>query len=193
MGHPEESITGWFHALRDGDDAAAEQLWNRYFHRLTGFARTQLANSPVYDEEDLAVSVFDALCQATRDGRYENVENREELWRLLVTISNRKAIDRYRHVTAQRRSGNQSSSVDLDAEIASAVKDPAWEVTLAEQCQTLINALDEGQMRDVALLKLEDLTNQQIADQLKVSERTVRRTIHLIRRIWQQELEKMSE
>ncbi|MEZ6090243.1 MAG: sigma-70 family RNA polymerase sigma factor [Pirellulaceae bacterium] len=195
MAEIEQSVTGWFHALRSGDEDAAKELWNRYFHRLRGFAKTQLASSPAYDDEDLALSVFDALCRATRDGRYSEVENRESLWQLMVTMANHKAIDRHRKSKAKSRTapGAAARDTDLDREATSSSDDPAWQVALADQCQQLIEALDEGAMREIAMLKLDDYNNHEIADQLKISERTVRRTIHLIRRIWERELETNNE
>lgn len=198
MAASEKSITGWFHALRDGDDSAAEDLWNRYFARLTGLAKSQLVHDPAYNEEDLAVSVFDALCRATRGGSYQSLGDREELWRLLVTIANRKMIDRHRRTTAKRRAltdedVSQLKVVeDLD-ELAGSECSPEWQLVLAERCQILLDLLDDDRMREIALLKLDQHTNHEIADQLHISERSVRRTINLIRRTWQQELQQEDE
>ena len=47
-------------ALKAGDEAAAQALWQRYFSSLVQLARTKLqgANRRVTDEEDVALSVF---------------------------------------------------------------------------------------------------------------------------------------
>lgn len=55
MQDAEQSVTGWLHALREGDDDAAKELWNRYFRRIVRLAKHQLPPDAVDDEEDLAV------------------------------------------------------------------------------------------------------------------------------------------
>jgi len=52
------SVTGWLGRLVAGDPSAAQQLWQRYFHRLVGLARQKLRDTPrrVADEEDVALS-----------------------------------------------------------------------------------------------------------------------------------------
>ena len=39
---PTDSVTQWLGRLKDGDQIAAQKLWERYFHRLVGLARTRL-------------------------------------------------------------------------------------------------------------------------------------------------------
>ncbi len=38
---PPASITIWFEQLRDGDPDAAHKLWDRFFEKLVGYARTR--------------------------------------------------------------------------------------------------------------------------------------------------------
>jgi hypothetical protein len=57
------SVTHWLQLLKAGDSAAAQPLWERYFRRLVGFARTKLQGLPrrAADEEDVALSAFHSL------------------------------------------------------------------------------------------------------------------------------------
>ena len=89
----EGSVTRWLGALRAGDPAAAQQLWERYFHRLVGLARQRLcgARRRAADEEDVALSAFDSFYRAAEAGRFPQLADRDGLWRLLVTITARKA------------------------------------------------------------------------------------------------------
>ncbi|MBC8875463.1 MAG: RNA polymerase subunit sigma-70, partial [Planctomycetes bacterium] len=50
----EESVTDWIKALKDGDQRAAQQLWQRFVDRLLEIARNRLRHSPrrAADEED---------------------------------------------------------------------------------------------------------------------------------------------
>jgi hypothetical protein len=36
------SVSNWIELLKGGDHAAAQPLWERYFQRLVGLARTKL-------------------------------------------------------------------------------------------------------------------------------------------------------
>jgi DNA-directed RNA polymerase specialized sigma24 family protein len=55
---------------------------------------------------------------------------------------------------------------------------------LRDDCRTLLDALDDDQLRHIALLKLEGYTNQEIAVKLDCVERTVERKLERIRRKW---------
>jgi hypothetical protein len=60
------SVTRWIGQLQDGDALAAQQLWQRYFHRLVSLARQRLRGAPrrAADEEDVALSAFASFCRA---------------------------------------------------------------------------------------------------------------------------------
>src|SRR5438876_10303530 len=89
----EGSVTGWLGQLRSGDPAAAQQLWQRYFQRLVQLARQRLHGSPrrIADEEDVALSAFDSFCRDVQHDRWPQLLDRDNLWRLLVVITARKA------------------------------------------------------------------------------------------------------
>src|SRR5262249_37675856 len=67
-------VTRWISALKAGAPKAAQPLWERYFDRLVRLARAQLRESrrggADADEEDAALSAFDALCRGAAAGRY---------------------------------------------------------------------------------------------------------------------------
>ena len=58
MSH-EGSVTQWLHALRDNNQDAAHDLWQRYFHRIQGLARRRLGDQGAAhtDAEDAALDV----------------------------------------------------------------------------------------------------------------------------------------
>ena len=44
---PDDSVSHWLSLLQsDGDAAAAQRLWERYFHRLVGLALAKLQGQP---------------------------------------------------------------------------------------------------------------------------------------------------
>ncbi len=96
------SVSLWLQQLQAGDHAAAEELWQRYCKRLVDMARRMIRGLPrrVEDEEDLALSAFDSFCRGAIGGRFPSLDDRNNLWRLLVTITARKA---YQHGLSMRR------------------------------------------------------------------------------------------
>ena len=54
------SITAWIHQFKEGDRAAMQHLWERYFERLVTLARDKLQGLPRHlaDEEDVALSAL---------------------------------------------------------------------------------------------------------------------------------------
>src|SRR5207237_8589108 len=96
------SVTRWVGQLQAGDQEAAQHLWERYFRRLVGLARRKLRDAPrrAADEEDVALSAFDSFCRGAQRGRFPQLLDRDNLWRLLVVITARKASC---HLRAERR------------------------------------------------------------------------------------------
>jgi DNA-directed RNA polymerase specialized sigma24 family protein len=60
---------------------------------------------------------------------------------------------------------------------------PEFAAIVAEKCRRLLNQLDDD-LRPVALAKMEEYTNEEIASKLDCSVSTVERSLRLIRTIW---------
>ena len=101
----EGSVTRWLGDLKAGGDAAAQHLWERYFVRLFRLARRKLrvGVGAAEDGEDAALSAFDSFCRGAAQGRYPRLADRDDLWRLLVVITIRKAFDQVERQGAIRR------------------------------------------------------------------------------------------
>src|SRR5436190_7202927 len=103
----EGSVTRWVTALKAGDDAAAQPLWERYHRQLVSLARRKLESSRRRgaDEEDVVQNAFHSFFKGVAHGRFPQLNDRDNLWRLLVVITARKALDQLAHEHAQRRGG----------------------------------------------------------------------------------------
>src|SRR3954452_8298502 len=103
--NPGESVSEWMALLCEGEPAAAQRIWELYFHRLVGLARTKLQGLPrrAADEEDAALSAFASFCRAAEAGRFPQLSDRDDLWRLLVTLTERKAYNLVRDEHRQKR------------------------------------------------------------------------------------------
>jgi DNA-directed RNA polymerase specialized sigma24 family protein len=191
----EGSVTTWIGMLEVGDRVAAQALWERYFPQLIELARAKLRGSPrrAADEEDVALSAMHAFFQAVSRGRIPQLDNRDDLWRTLVLITAGKAIDQRRQADSLKRGGaggqakRPAAPGDLLAleEVIGTEPDPAFAALLADEFHSLLARLTDDRLREIALLKLEGHTHEEISARLACSLRTVDRRLLLIRRTWE--------
>jgi DNA-directed RNA polymerase specialized sigma24 family protein len=189
---PEGSVSGWLGQLKDGDSDAAQQLWQRYFARLVGLARRHLEGTPrqAADEEDVALSAFTSFCVGVRQGRFPWLDDRDDLWRLLVTLTARKAAHqrRYNDQLKRRPPGQDGdAAADLE-EIVGREPTPAFAAEVADEFRHLLDLLGDADLEQLALLKMEGHTNAEMADRVGCYKRTIDRKLEIIRKTWQQEL-----
>jgi DNA-directed RNA polymerase specialized sigma24 family protein len=183
------SVTGWLTRLQAGDEAAAQPLWERYFQRLVALARAKLHGAPrtAADEEDVALSAFDYWYRGVTEGRFPQLRDRKELWRLLVVVTAHKALDRLRH---ERRRKRRAAGVEL-AHLEGVIgpePSPEFAAEVADECRHLLQRLRDPELRTVAVWKMEGYTVAEIAARLDCVTRTVERKLQLIRAIWAQEV-----
>jgi DNA-directed RNA polymerase specialized sigma24 family protein len=191
----DNSVTFWIGQLKAGDRQAAQKLWQGYFERLVNLARKKLqgASRRVADEEDVALSAFDSFCRGAERARFPQLNDRNDLWQLLVMIAARKAIDLRQHESRQKRGGG---AVPVDLSPGSEESNGGWEqvmgreptpelaAQMAEECQRLLGKLRDLELRCVALWKMEGYTTEEIAAKMGCVPRTVERKLQQIRAIW---------
>ncbi len=184
------SVTLWLDRLRQGDRDAAQPLWERYFDRLVRLARQRLqgVRRAAADEEDVALSAFDSFCRAAERGRFPRLNDRDDLWRLLVVITARKAFDLARRQQALKHGGDRVvEGAGALAALPAPEPTPDFAALVAEECQRLLRKLGDERTRSVALLKMEGYDNEEIAGRLDCALRTVERKLARIREAWEGE------
>lgn len=194
----EGSITKWVADVRDGGSTAAAGLWNRYYRRLVGLARVKLRDSPrrVVDEEDVVLAAFNSFFRAAEDGRFPQLDDRDDLWQILVMLTARKALDQIKYQTREKRGGgmvrgesvfmqrySEEEQAGID-QVVGSEPTPEFASQVAEQCAELLEQLDDSTLQEVALAKMEGYRNDEIAERLGVRTRTVERKLRIIREIW---------
>jgi DNA-directed RNA polymerase specialized sigma24 family protein len=199
---PEGSVSRWLEGLKDGDDAAVALLWERYCDRLVRLARQKLRNTGrrVADEEDVALSAFYSLCLGARGGCFPALADRDGLWGLLVFITAQKAADWIAYARRKKRGGGKvrgesafpggpgaSHEGGIDR-VLSQSPGPATLNVWAEEYGRLLDRLGDETLRQVAELKVQGHTVEEIAERLGLARRTVHRKINLIRKIWLMEV-----
>ncbi|HBT77936.1 MAG TPA: RNA polymerase subunit sigma-70 [Planctomycetaceae bacterium] len=200
----DEEITKWVLELGHGDQGAAEHLWNEYFNKLVRLARRKLEGVPLreVDEEDVALSAMHSFCRGLAADKFQALENRVDLWKLLVTITARKATARLRRHFAQKRGGGdirgesvfQQANDDCGRDdgiggVLGREPTPELAADVAENCEYYLELLGDDTLRRVALLTLEGFRTEEIAVKLGCVRRTVERKLERIREIWREESE----
>ncbi len=107
------SVTLLIEKLKTTDRAqfqdAAAKLWVRDALDLLAIARRRLERAGIRhreDEEDVLQSVYRVLASGDTPEKYKDLNNRVDLWKLLVTITNRRVSNKInRHRSAGRNVG----------------------------------------------------------------------------------------
>jgi RNA polymerase sigma factor (sigma-70 family) len=194
------SVTRLIRLLRSDDaverDLAARLIWRRYFHDLLELARSNL-NRRIRrreDEEDVLQSMYKSFCLRQQRGEFD-LAGRDALWKLLVTITLRKARNaakkqmRHRRDIAReqtiedRDDGGESPQWALE-QMDAAGPSPAEAALLNEALERRLEVLANPELRQIALWRLEGYTNREIADRLDCTERSVERRMERIRSKW---------
>lgn len=203
--HEPGSVSLWIQAYKeDGDQEAFTALWRRYIDGLLEVARTKLGSIPrrVANEDDIAQAVFASLHDAVQKGHYPDLNDRGDLWQILLNLAERKAIDWKRFMGRDRRDFRRTEGESAGGKISSsesqsgagmtnfACPEPTPEVVaeLRDQINHLLGKLPEDQRR-VALQKLRSFTNEDIATQTDCVPRTVERKLQMIRKAWSELIE----
>jgi DNA-directed RNA polymerase specialized sigma24 family protein len=194
------SVTAWIDQLKAGARSAAQPLWENYFGQLVARARQKLAGLPrrAADEEDVVLSAFDSFFRAAERGRFPQLNDRHDLWQLLIVITDRKVYDMVQFERRQRRGGgrvlDEAALRPTDSErghglsaVIGQEPSPEFAALLAEECRLLLARLDDPELQRIAQRKMEGYTVEEIAAELGCVSRTVKRRLHMIRRIWEEE------
>ena len=193
----DEPITRWIDGLRQGEDEAARRIWEKFVERLLAVARQRLrrVNRTTYDEEDAVLSAFQSFCAGVRRGRFPQLRDRDDLWRLLFVITSRKVADQHAFQRRDKRDARREESSDPFDTRATAAREelfvsdepsPAFASECEDQLRHLLEQLQHDDLKRIALLKMEGFTNQEIASQLSRGLATVERKLRTIREIWSQ-------
>jgi DNA-directed RNA polymerase specialized sigma24 family protein len=182
-----DPVTSYLRQCQEGDPDGAQKLWELYFRRLVGLARQRLAGRPrrAADEEDVALSAFASFCRGAEGGRFPRLDDRRDLWRLLVTITARKALDLIDRDNALKHGGGKLRQ-DF-GEVPGPEPTPEFAAQVAEEYRRLLDRLDSPELRNVAVWKMEGYSNEEIAAKLGCVARTVERKLRAIRVLWGQE------
>jgi DNA-directed RNA polymerase specialized sigma24 family protein len=164
-----------FRDYRNGDDAAATAIFDRYVTRLEALARTRLGHSIKrrVDPEDVVQSAFRSFFIHARESEFA-LKAKGDLWRLLAAITLNKLHGQVEKQSAQKRSARRelADASDLLRQIES--PSSADVVAVCEEFHLALRSLSPIEQRALAL-ELEGQSLDKISRALGKSSRSTRR------------------
>ncbi len=135
----------------------------------------------------MALSAFNSFFAGAGAGRFPKLNDRDDLWRVLVTLTARKAYRLARHETRLKRGGtDRAADFDL-ARVVGTEPSPEFAALVAEESRRLLDALPDDNLRAVAVMKMEGHDADAIAEHFGVTVRTAQRWLKTVRGLWKKE------
>jgi DNA-directed RNA polymerase specialized sigma24 family protein len=199
--HRDLPITEYLQALKAGDADSLNDILNAYWCQLVTHCDARLSRQLKTQQEgqDFAIQAFQNLAEGIKRGRWPRLENRTDLWQVLLQAANCRIRDFVRQQMATKRGGQlqrlgtgpnspATGLVDLD-------QFPARDAFAADAEQLVQLMLElshrlRGMTTHVRILvdHLNNYTNQEIAIRHEISSRTVRRKLDEVLEILREEL-----
>lgn len=179
MGGRADPLERMIAGLRDGDTIVFSEFMERFRPALERLASSRI--EPRLERRVSAESVAQSVCRTflrrAGSGRFELTDG-DSLWRLLCAMTLTKVRERRRHHGRQKRDLGRERDLDTapDGALVSATPAPDETVAFAEALQLQLESLTDEE-RLVFELRLRNLSQAAIADEVDCSERTVRRIL----------------
>ena len=174
----------WITAVREGDEEATRDFWVRYAQPLIRLADRNLSQRlrRRVDPEDVVQSTFRTVLRRIQGGEFR-LEGEEDIWRLLTAIALNKSRQQARFFAAKKRDAERDLALQVDDQAVGRDLEatPEDAVVLVDLVDHVIRTTTDDEERRVLLLKLDDCSNFQIAQQMQCSERTVQRIVARLR------------
>lgn len=164
--------------LRDGDEQAMNAFVDRYRSSLERIADGAIA--PGLRSRISGDSVAQSVCRSflrRMDVNPYELRDADALWRLLCAIALTKVRERVRFHRRERRTSEREVPLDGAGDVEGQATPPDEAVAFEEELQYVLAKLEDEERRMLEL-RLEGLTQGEIAREMSCSERTVRRLLH---------------
>jgi RNA polymerase sigma-70 factor (ECF subfamily) len=175
--------------LRDGRNEAAAQVFNRFANRLIVLARKQLDPKvrQKVDPEDVMQSVFRSFMIRNATGQLGQFDSWDNLWAMLVVMTQRKCGRRIDYFHADRRDVRReigatppTAQSNVDFGLSADDPTPSEAAMLTETLERLMNSF-EGRNREILTLSLQGYSAPEVSTRLGCTERTVYRLLERVK------------
>lgn len=173
---------------RQGDEQAANDLYQTYLGRMSQLVSQHMSQrfASRIDPDDVVHSAYRTFFRRVKEGEFQ-FEDDADIWKLLLTIALNKVRNRVRFHSAAKRDAAQEVSGDLiEREVAlhgdslSRHPSPHEAIAFADLLEEVYGRLDEREQL-LLQLRLEGYKQTEIADELGLTDRTIRRMLDRIR------------
>jgi RNA polymerase sigma factor (sigma-70 family) len=177
--------------LRADDQEAARQLVDRYLDRLVALARRRISQrlASRLDPEDVVQSVFRTFFFHAKEGKFQ-IKDQDDLCKLLMRITVHKVLKQVEHHTAGKRDphleteqGNRTLA--RMHELLSKDPTPEAQVIFLDQLEHVVSQLGPTP-RKILEMRMQGYSEKEIAAELDISDRTIRRVLERVRGLAEQ-------
>jgi RNA polymerase sigma factor (TIGR02999 family) len=178
MENPPESLTrvriaALLAAVRRGEAGAIDELFGLLYPDLRQLAHARLRRSGSFTLLDTTALVHESYLRLLRAGSLE-AGDRGQFMAYAARVMRSVVVDFVRRRAAERRGGD-AVHVDLDAEIAELTDPREREVVRVNEALQELAAIDERLVRVVEMRYFAGMTEEQVAEALDLSRRSVAR------------------
>jgi RNA polymerase sigma-70 factor (ECF subfamily) len=173
-------------SCRTGDEEAARKLFHEHVDQLLELARQRLSQRLAgrVDAEDVVQSVFRTFFKRARAGEFV-LHDEEDLCKLLVRITLYKTLRQVAfHRQAKRDARQEAPGGDAGQEqllqAMSSGPTPEEAVIFLDELEFFLNQMPDED-KTICRMRLEGHTNVEIARELGISERRIRRLLERLR------------
>jgi hypothetical protein len=187
------SVSHWLKELKTGDSLAVEAIWHRYYQRVVELASRKMKVNPdrAVDGEDIAQLAMHRFCTNATLGCYPNLDDREQLWDLLVVFTLNRIRKHLRACNRLKRSGLHTQVFEFSQlEVLKDLQTPEAPTIMADMVNAWLERLDQedpsGQLKQIAIWSMDGISGSDIARILKKRKSFVLHQIRLIRLLWEE-------
>jgi RNA polymerase sigma factor (sigma-70 family) len=177
---------------RGGDQDAARKIVERYFDRLLVLARRRISQrlASRVDPEDIVQSVFRTFFVRLKEGQFV-FQDEDDLCKLLMRITLHKTLRQVAfHKAAKRDPNLETNQGDHHREQLLSIldKEPSAEASIAflDQLEHFLGQFEE-QTGQILKMRLEGYSNDEIAKELGIYDRKIRRAVERVRDLAREE------
>ena len=167
------SLTNLIRLAADGDQSAWGQVFDATYADLHSLARMRLAATRRGPHLDTTSLVHESFLRFANAGRLE-VNDRNHFLRYAATVMRSVVVDLTRQQLANRRGGD-ARHITLNTEIRENVHSSEEEILRVHEALEELTKLDARLAQVVEMRYFAGMKEQEIADVLGVTDRTIRR------------------
>jgi len=180
------SVEAFVNSLRQGDPETARQVFDSYVDRLVALARKRISQrlASRIDAEDIVQSVFRTFFHRAQQGQF-TINAEDDVCKMLARITVHKTFRQIAHHQAGKRDagrevGRSEDDQEMVVNLMSREPSPQEAAALLDQLEHFLAQL-RPEDRQILELRMQGYSTLEIAQQLNITDRKIRRLMERIR------------